>query len=243
MCQMVDTEKPADKRFAAGATPKDLWQSIQDLIRNAILAGELSPGSRLVESELAEEFGTSRGPVRTALKELERLGLVVHVPRRGTFVRSVSDEDVEDILSLWDLIYPFAVRRAVVRMTEEGLGILRELIPAPPKKLTIGELMESSLAFHRALFQMAQHQRLLEIWDNLTTQTQHRLVVATTAQKRQSMGTSPIPEIYEALERRDAEAAIRVSTVWSDRMRQVLGGGEKSSAPAPSRRATAGAKG
>jgi DNA-binding GntR family transcriptional regulator len=69
---------------------------------------------------------------------------------------------------------------------------------------------------------MAQHRLLLEIWDNLTMQAQHRLVAATTARKRQLFGVSPIPEIYAALERGDADTAIRISTAWSDWMLKVL---------------------
>jgi DNA-binding GntR family transcriptional regulator len=175
---------------------------------------------------MAVRFGTSRGPIRTALKELERTGLVIQHPRRGSFVRSLSDEDIEEILSLWDLIYPFAVRRAVLRMTTEDLEVLLTLVPRPPEMLSMEEAVQTSLRFHRALFELAGHRRLLDIWDNLTTQAQHQLVVASAAEKRRALRLNPIPEIYAALAIRDAEAAIRVSTMWSERMRRALRGGQ-----------------
>jgi DNA-binding GntR family transcriptional regulator len=205
------------------------WQSVCEVVREAILTGDLPPGARLVETDLALRLGTSRGPIRTALKELERTGLVIHHPRRGTFVRSLSDDDIEEILSLWDLIYPFAVRRAVLRMTSEDLETLCELVPRPPEMLSMEELIQSSLRYHRALFGFAGHRRLLDIWDNLTTQAQHRLVVASAAEKRRALRLNPIPEIHAALAARDAETAIRVSMIWSERMRRVLRGEERSS--------------
>lgn len=203
---------------------RSLWESIHDAIREAILTGDLPPGGRLIETDLAVRFGASRGPIRTALKELERTGLVEQRPRRGTFVRSLGDEDIDEILGLWDLIYPFAVRRVVLHMTSEDLAGLSDLVPNPPERLSVEQLIQSSLAFHRRLFVLARHRRLLEIWDNLTTQAQHRLVVASAAEKRRALGLNPIPEIYSALAARDGEAAIRVSMIWSERMRRVLRG-------------------
>ena len=83
----------------------DPWRAVHDAIRDSIIAGEYEPGSRLLERQLAERFGTSRGPIRSALQELERVGLVVSEDRRGTFVRSVSAKDREEIDSLWTLIW------------------------------------------------------------------------------------------------------------------------------------------
>ena len=77
-------------------------------LRDRILAGEFTPGQRLAETDLAAQFGTSRGPVRTALTELESAGLVERRARRGTFVSALSDDDVDEIFSLWALIWPFA---------------------------------------------------------------------------------------------------------------------------------------
>src|SRR5678815_3236938 len=103
------------------------WQRIYVALRSMILSGELEPGTRLVEVELAERFQTSRGPVRSALKELDRRGLVVISPGRGAFVRSFSRRDVEESLSLWELIWGFAVRRAIERMQPADLERLKAM--------------------------------------------------------------------------------------------------------------------
>ena len=64
-------------------------------LRKAILTGELKPGERLMEIHLADKLGVSRTPIREALKKLESEGLLHHFPSRGTFVASLSIQDVE----------------------------------------------------------------------------------------------------------------------------------------------------
>jgi DNA-binding transcriptional regulator YhcF (GntR family) len=75
---------------------KQLWESVADQLREEILDGRLPAGARLVETELAERFGVSRGPIRDALRELARSGLALDLPRRGTFadgaLREVREE-------------------------------------------------------------------------------------------------------------------------------------------------------
>ena len=74
--------------------PVDLGHAVTAAIRELIMTGAVAPGDRLVETELSERFGTSRGPVRDAFKELEQSGLVVSVPRRGTFVATLTAADI-----------------------------------------------------------------------------------------------------------------------------------------------------
>ena len=66
-----------------------LWEAVVERLRASILSGELAAGARLNEVELAQRFGTSRGPVREATKELAREGLVVELPRRGHVVSTL----------------------------------------------------------------------------------------------------------------------------------------------------------
>ena len=80
---------------------KQLWEAVADQLRDEILEGRLAAGSRLVETELADRFGVSRGPVRDALRELARAGLAVDLPRRGTFVSSLTERD---LLEVYDIL-------------------------------------------------------------------------------------------------------------------------------------------
>jgi DNA-binding GntR family transcriptional regulator len=90
---------------------------VADALREEIERGLLAPGERLVEMALARRFEVSQGPVREALRLLEREGLVDHRPRRGVYVRVLSARDIEEVYSLRAAIEGLAVRRAVQLMT------------------------------------------------------------------------------------------------------------------------------
>ena len=71
-------------------------EHVVEVLREAIGVGRVAPGDRLVEGAIAAELGTSRAPVREALRELVHEGLVTHVPYRGAFVLGVSEEEVHE---------------------------------------------------------------------------------------------------------------------------------------------------
>ena len=73
-------------------------QQVVEILRSAIIAGRYEPGERLIEATLSSELGTSRGPVREALRQLENEGLVMSFPYRGAVVLGVSDEEVQEVL-------------------------------------------------------------------------------------------------------------------------------------------------
>src|ERR1041384_8231509 len=83
-----------------GGAHLELWEVVRAEIRNLIIMGEFAPGERLVESTLAKRFQVSRGPVRTALMELERVGLVVSVPRRGIQVSTFDRSDIDELFDV-----------------------------------------------------------------------------------------------------------------------------------------------
>jgi DNA-binding GntR family transcriptional regulator len=97
----------------AGLTPSRTAR-VLEIIRNAILSGELAPGTALVEQELAAQLGVSKTPVREALKTLEGTGLVVMVPYRGATVRELTRADAVAIYDLRLLLEPEAVHRSVI---------------------------------------------------------------------------------------------------------------------------------
>ena len=158
---------------------RDPWRGVYLALRHTIVTGEYPPGSRLVEQELADRFRTSRGPVRTALQELERSGLVVSVNRRGTFVREITDEDVEEISSLWKVLYDFMVRRAIERMSPDDparLEALKTKIPSAPDP---DEFLVFGVELTSEIFRIAQHGRALEIFNSLMIQAQARSIFFT----------------------------------------------------------------
>ena len=82
-----------------GFSPQVLTEQISKVLAEAILDGALTPGTKLLETELQQQLGISRSPLREAFRDLEKKGLVVILPRRGTFVREITPRDVQENLS------------------------------------------------------------------------------------------------------------------------------------------------
>jgi len=152
----------------------NLADDIATELREQIVGGSLPPGSRLLELRLAERFGTSQGPVREALRLLERDGLVTHVRRRGVYVRELSVRDLDEIYSLRAALEGFAARRAVLRITPAGARALERLLERMAAKAATGEVKRGiriAIEFHEEIVVIADHERLLQTWRSIMAQT------------------------------------------------------------------------
>lgn len=143
---------------------------IADELRKAIFAGDIPPGSSLIETALAEQFGVSRGPLREAIRQLIDEGLLVQVPFTGTRVTELSETAIREIYSLRTTLETFAFRlvwdRRDPRFREELLqrqAALLEAIDAGDEL----ECIRRELHLHSLVYETADHKLLLEIWNGL----------------------------------------------------------------------------
>jgi len=144
-------------------------------IRHQIFSGALKPNQRVVESEIAAEMGISRGPVREALAELEKEGLIITSPRKGTYVKSFELKDIEEIYTLRALLEGFAVSLALDRLREQDLVYLKDLldrIGEMAEKKDVIEVSRLNMQFHRKIMELSDHKRLYDTWKSLLAQTQ-----------------------------------------------------------------------
>lgn len=95
-------------------------------LRRAILKGELKPGERLMEVQLANRLGVSRTPVREAIRKLELEGLVTMIPRRGAEVAEITEKNMRDVLEVRRALEELAVKIACEKMTDEEIELLRQ---------------------------------------------------------------------------------------------------------------------
>jgi DNA-binding GntR family transcriptional regulator len=128
----AENERNASNKFKAIiAAARSENVTAQDLVlasvRDAILAGVLDPGARLRQEELAEVFGTSRIPVREALRALEYEGLVRSEPHRGFTVTSLDADDVDEVYDLRIVLETHALRLAIPLLTDEDLAEIEAL--------------------------------------------------------------------------------------------------------------------
>ena len=157
-----------------------LPQQVRAALEQLILTGALAEGDQIVEYQVARQMGVSQGPVREALRTLERDGLVVTLPHRGTYVRWVTRSEAEERYTLGAELEAFAVRLALPRLTAADFAHLEELIdqmaaagrearqPAPPDAdaadPALARSVELNVAFHRYLIERAGHRLLLKTW-------------------------------------------------------------------------------
>jgi DNA-binding GntR family transcriptional regulator len=193
---------------------KQLWESIADQLRDEILDGRLAAGSRLLETELAERFGVSRGPIRDALNELARQGLAEDLPRRGTFVSSLSEHDLDEVYVLRRAIEEAAVRLAIGRASEDDLAAMYERLVEAEAAYSRDDLpaaWEADMAFHRTYCRMSGNGRLLELFEGLASQTV--LLMRTALATHASLAWTPPVELHrriaDAIAARDVDEAVR----------------------------------
>ncbi|MFN8455951.1 MAG: GntR family transcriptional regulator [Anaerolineae bacterium] len=142
-------------------------------LKEAILSLRLQPGSLLLEDELAEQLGISKTPVRDALQELERDGLVTRVPYKGTYVTEVSEQDVREIVEIKATLEGLAGRLVVGMFTPAELEQAETFLDAADTALTAGDLSEAAeqgFKFHDFILGRAPNQRLLNMMEVLDTQ-------------------------------------------------------------------------
>jgi DNA-binding GntR family transcriptional regulator len=162
--------QPAEPAAVAetGAKAAPRGQRVIELLRTAIISGRFEPGTRLIESALSAEFGTSRGPVREALRQLENEGLVMSFPYRGAVVLGVSDEEVHEVLIPVRLTlerYSFA--RALERMTDDDFAELAKqiwLMEQAGKANNLLKLVEADLAFHEIVISASGQLHTVQLW-------------------------------------------------------------------------------
>lgn len=142
-------------------------------LRQAILRGELKPGERLMEIQLANKLGVSRTPIREAIRKLELEGLVLMIPRKGAEVADITEKSLKDVLEVRKALETLCVQLACDRITEEEIRELKEAAEAFKETLKsndVTEIAEADVRFHDVIFEATDNQKLIQLLNNLREQ-------------------------------------------------------------------------
>ncbi|NUP62646.1 MAG: GntR family transcriptional regulator [Nonomuraea sp.] len=164
-------------------------------LRRKILNDELPAGTRLVEANIADEYGVSRATVRQALRDLQIEGLVDISPRRYSMVTRMSPEDIQDICYARCVLETAAAQEALNRLPDVFFGRLEKVIEEMAGAAAAGdmhELVDIDTRFHREIVQASGRRRLAELWE---TMNGHMYALMRSSLDRQRM------EMTEAVER------------------------------------------
>ena len=143
-----------------------LGAQVYHLLRDRILRGEIAGGSRLIQGPLSEEIGTSRIPVRDALKRLESDGLVKCDETGRYSVVQFSTEDAEEVYAIRRQLEPFAVELAAKAMTSEAMGEIKSLfneLTKAARRRQLEKYIEINTSFHMAIYEASGMVRLVRI--------------------------------------------------------------------------------
>ncbi|KAB7610227.1 phosphonate utilization associated transcriptional regulator [Verminephrobacter eiseniae] len=183
---------------------------IQEEVEKMILRGEISVGGRLNESEMAQRFGISRGPIREAFRGLEESGLVRQEKNRGAFVREISIAEADEIYDLREALEELIGRKLAQRISAEQLAELERQIGhmekvAASKDATLYHPL--NLQFHDTLVSFIGNGKLTAVYRKLTKELLLFRLRSLSVVGGMDVSIEEHREIYQAIAKRDAEKA------------------------------------
>jgi len=153
--------------------PVPLVDQITEFLTNAIIEGRLENGQRLIENELQRKFGISRAPIRESFRILERNGLVVIIPRKGTFVRKITQKDVEENFPVRALLEGLAARLAVPYLEPEDIKRIELALLKMEEAAGMNDFkcyFKHHLEYHETFIHNCKNETLIGILENLRRQ-------------------------------------------------------------------------
>ena len=155
----------------------DAYLPLRDVVfntlREAILRGDLVPGERLMELQLAAKLGVSRTPIREAIRMLEQEGLAITIPRKGAIVAGMTEKDMQDVLEIREALEELSVQVACDKITAEEIAKLHRNMKNFEQSLKSGDLKQMAQAdveFHDVIYQATDNPKLINMLNNLREQ-------------------------------------------------------------------------
>ncbi len=187
-----------------------LSDEVAHILRERIYAHELPPGAWVDEQALAEQCGVSRTPMREAIKLLAAEGLIRLEPRKGGYVASISDKDLDEIFPIMAELEGFAAKEAVARLDAKSLERLQTLhndLERSVESLDVDRFFEVNQAFHTAIHEISGNPRLAQMIADTRKliNLARRDSLASSGRLKQSLGEHRL--IMKAIEKREPEKA------------------------------------
>ena len=145
--------------------PKLIAEQISQVLADAILDGTLKGGQKLVEAELQHKFGTSKSPIREALRHLEKKGLVIINPRRGARVKKVTIKDIEEIFPIRSVLEGLAAKEAYGKISKEDIAKMESLFIKMKSAIKNNDLKiyrDYHFKFHQIFIDASENELLID---------------------------------------------------------------------------------
>ena len=207
----------------------DAYLPLRDVVfntlREAILKGELKPGERLMELQLAAKLGVSRTPIREAIRMLEQEGLAVTIPRKGAEVAKMTEKDMEDVLQIREALDELAAKIACEQISE---GQLEELVATmhefeeSTKTDNVKKIAEADVKFHDIIYQSTGNPKLVNMLNNLREQMYRYRVEYLKEEQTRNLLVSEHEELVKAIREGDVQKAQDISFHHLENQRKAI---------------------
>jgi len=202
-------------RFAAVRRPASLPEQIAEQVSQRILAGELQAGDRIQEQELSEGFGVSRGPIREALRILEKDGVIRILPNRGAHVTALSLKEVREIFEIREVLHGVVGRQSCENIEREVLNefgaCVAEAERLAAKAGSLNDYMKISQRLGQLLLQGSNNDWLRELLASLARQTMRYRQLGLSSAERRRESSLNWRKLYQAFKRKDPVTADTVA--------------------------------
>lgn len=149
---------------------RPLREIVYEELKREILVGEIAPGTRMMEIELADEMGVSRTPVREAIRKLEKEGLVTIEPRKGAYASDVSIKDMVDVLEVREDLEAMAAALAAQRVTEDEKKALLDATLEYQKAVEseqTEDIIRCDEGFHQLIVNCSGNKTLIQLFSQV----------------------------------------------------------------------------
>lgn len=207
----------------------DAYLPLRDVVfntlREAILKGELKPGERLMELQLASKLGVSRTPIREAIRMLEQEGLAVTIPRKGAQVAKMTEKDMEDVLQIREVLDELAVSLACDNMSNIEIRDLEEQMYQFENSIKLGDiksLAQSDVNFHDVIYRATGNTKLITLLNNIREQIYRYRVEYLKDEKAYPTLTKEHRAIVEALKKNNKLKATEAMKIHVENQAEVV---------------------
>jgi DNA-binding GntR family transcriptional regulator len=178
-----------------------------DYLLTQICTGKMGPNTPIVEQDISSLLNISRTPVREALKQLEMEGLVTHFVSRGTFIREITMQDINEIYQIRKLFELASLEQAVHQIPEEELDEIEELLEGISDTSNDEDFFRADRNLHSTLLRYAYNSRMIEFYDILDAQIERIRRISSATPQRLTVSKAEHLAILKAIRQRDPEAA------------------------------------
>jgi DNA-binding GntR family transcriptional regulator len=204
---------------------RPLREIVYEELKMQILKGQIVPGTRMMEVEMAEEMGVSRTPIREAIRKLEKEGLVTIEPRKGAYASQISTQDMVDILEVRQNMEGLAAYYAALRMTDEQKKRLSDINDSYNKAVVENntpDMIKYDTAFHHLIVEGSGNKMLVHMIEQLQELVLRFRYLYYDDFKRAEKMPREHKVIYDAIVTGDTEKARKAADVHIDRLKKLV---------------------